>query len=154
MSNPQSVAAANALSGEKTFETAQYPITGDPQLDLISGCLAVLNGGNGPTNLNTTGKICVLKYLLDRFTKNLEWEKSNERQYAGPQGIGQGYAVDKAKMTPYPNCPQPYRGTNPQLHDHEYITTSGSLPPQANIANDPHYSAKIRAMIDEYGSSH
>ena len=36
-------AVANALKGEKSFQTVEFPITGDNEIDAISGCRAVLN---------------------------------------------------------------------------------------------------------------
>lgn len=134
MSNPTSILTANALSGEKTFATVQYPLTGDPELDAISGCLAVMEQKTpiDPStyfiSLTCSQRVAILKYLLERFTNELESileaEKANRET--------------RAKISPYPTAPMPYSpvpgpyttggGTFPQAVSggHHSLTQMGS----------------------------
>ncbi len=129
MSNPTSIAAANALSGEKTFATVQYPLSGDPQIDAISGCLAVIASASSAQKevndpnlywpiFTTAQKISLCKFLLSRFTDELQQFEESQRVMR----------EQRAAMTPFPTAPPPfiagpvtYPGVNP------YTTSAGSL---------------------------
>ena len=61
-------AVANALKGEKSFESVQFPVTGDSEIDAISGVRAVMNWiGIGPE-----AELRVFKYLAERALGDIE----------------------------------------------------------------------------------
>ncbi len=160
MSNPTSIAAANALSGEKTFATVQYPLTGDPALDAISGCIAVmeqkipLDPSTYCISLTSSQRVAILKYLLDRFTNELESimeaEKANRET--------------RAKISPYPTAPFPYSPvpgpyplttTFPQAvsggpHSLTQMGSAGNYPP--GILN-PVYDVYNSSIASQLGSA-
>lgn len=64
-SSVNSQAVANAMAGEKTFSRVEFPLTGDAELDMIAGCLAVANF----TEMGASYKARVFVYLSERFGK-------------------------------------------------------------------------------------
>ena len=61
-------AVANALKGEKSFESIHFPVTGDSEIDAISGVRAVMNWvGIGPE-----AELRVFKYLAERALGDIE----------------------------------------------------------------------------------
>lgn len=90
MSNQQSVATANAVSGERTVAAVTFPITGDKELDLISGFLAVIHdSGTTPTTRADIVQVNrALHYLCKRSDDELEMLRNQIPQWYPNQGLG------------------------------------------------------------------
>ena len=115
-SSMQPTAVANALKGEKSFESVQFPVTGDREIDAISGIRAVLN----QTQLHPKEQVRVLEYSLvrareyaDNAQRALESQREamdSMKQYADPGIIkispgmvsGLGTAGQAIGASPYP----------------------------------------------------
>lgn len=63
---------ANAMRESPSFHTVHFPVTGDHELDAISGMLAVVMY----TGISSTSAIAVLKFMLDRS----EWRAKQEME--------------------------------------------------------------------------
>lgn len=96
MSNPSqpTVTAANILSGDKTFRTVQFAVTGDVELDLIAGVIAVFAPEIHPCTSDTN--VRVLKYLLDRYQSRVDSERHQREAMERMQGMAGGYPPQKA----------------------------------------------------------
>lgn len=79
--SPQVAAVHQTLAGERLTCQVQFPMTGDPDCDFIQGILAVTKA----IDINTRSAVCVLRYLLDRFGRELDHEKQ-----PSPDTIGSG----------------------------------------------------------------
>ncbi len=124
MSNPASIATANALSGEKTFRTLDLPVTGDCETDAILGCLEVLKSACEPSPyimvLNDAAKVRVLEYLLGRAKTTL----AESQRF---QAIGQGYASDRVAAHPIAGSPPPYVHPQDYFQPGPYTTSGGTF---------------------------
>lgn len=74
----QSGAVANALSGEATYKTVSYAITGDPETDLIAGLVAVVDSTDRPPSMTER----VMRYLLQRYEAIAEEQRKAEDRVA------------------------------------------------------------------------
>lgn len=107
-------AVANALKGEKSFESVQFPVTGDPEIDAISGVRAVMNWiGIGPE-----AELRVFKYLAKRAWGDIEilhrsrdsakqelmdgWTQKAAPNSGGMAVSGLGTAGQAIGASPYP----------------------------------------------------
>lgn len=86
----QSVAAQNALSGEKTFRTVQFAITGQPEADAIAGIFIVL--GQWPFNFRTKQRL--LEFMATRMKDDAD---SNDRLQQLGKGLGGFGAAGQAQ---------------------------------------------------------
>lgn len=91
MNNP--VAAANQIGGEKTVETVTFPLTGDKELDTISGMMEVASA----LNLSARDRARVCRYLAERYDA---YANATERLQGLSQGIPGPWATT-------PNITQP-----------------------------------------------
>jgi hypothetical protein len=119
--NQASTTAQNVLSGQKTFETVQFAVTGDQAADMMSGVQALL--------MKQVMGYRQLALLLDYLSRRYElMAKDQERQTQFSQGLG---GIDNIMSDP----PPPYRTTlgTPQIQNPitPYgITTSAGAPPE------------------------
>lgn len=96
----QAVAAQNALSGEKTFRTIQFAITGNSDADAIAGICAVLAHPEW-TTFSHRAKQRILEYLAIRFKDEAD-AAERFQQYA--QGVTSAGSVGQAQSI----LPQPW----------------------------------------------
>lgn len=122
----QTVTAANVLSGERSFRTVQFAITGDAETDLIAAIIAAMDSTNTPNSFtDSEARVRVLKYLIDRYQSRVESDRKQremmERMQVPPiawpgMGIGSGLAGAAAP------APMPYTTSggslNPALRDY------------------------------------
>jgi hypothetical protein len=141
MSNQQSAAAANALSGEKSFRNVTFVVTGDPELDLISGITAMIS--EQPQYLHNPETIVrILQYLTARFQA---MQRDRDRQAVSDQSLArqlremqaQGVGAGVPNTNPY-GSPNPFFGT-----------TSGGNMDQANQSGVG-ASDYMRAKMQDY----
>jgi hypothetical protein len=164
MPNQQSTAAANALSGEKSFRTVSFAITGDEELDLIAGILKVLEPDNDLRNRlgdlpPVELRLRVLRYLTNRFEaiqhqqeRQTEQAKNDWARYQQLGSIGQGLGAAPPGSIAYPQQAPPW------------YTTSSGTPPNLLYNQDWHaqyeaYKASQSAnaaaqQIHDYNSLH
>lgn len=106
MSDQQATtAAANALSGQKTFRTVSFAITGDAETDIIAGVLAVCSNHGGTTPINGQRLAIIMEYLAKRFT--LEHQAWNAWMQSFPQAQYQTAQKIQASPIPYGHYPIP-----------------------------------------------
>ena len=124
MSNPSNQAAqaqtvANALSGEKAFETVRFAITGNPNADAISGIMAVLGAINlASAHLSRARHAAILlEYLAKGYAAEADAKGEDEKRQRDVAG----------RMTTDPSYP-------PQSYD--YTTTSGTGGPVNMTASE------------------
>lgn len=97
-------AVENALKGEKTFQSISYALTGDPELDLIAGLIAVINQP-GAINSGNHFAMCerALVYLATRYKFYREQAQEWEKKMASVQGLGGSYSSGQIQTQPPPN---------------------------------------------------
>lgn len=115
--NQQTVGVAATLSGEKQTRSVTYPITGDPETDLVSGIVAVID--SNPLQVPQEAAARVLKYLSRRYRQSWKTRRRLEKQMAktapvfppqqyggigNQQGIGSGLAGGVG-VNPWQNYP-------------------------------------------------
>lgn len=114
-SDPQTVAAANALKGERSFATLHYPLTGDPELDFISGVLVLSR--ESPLTPSALGDALI--YLFKRVTcgkrHQTDWQdtkaeleklyRSMQQAVPNPFGTTIGTGLANPAPTPLPYVP-------------------------------------------------
>lgn len=92
----QTVAAANALSGEKTFQSVTFAMTGDHIADAVSGIDAVLS----QNAMDSGSKARVLSMLADIYLRNQqqldEQAKSVKVFSSGATGAASFYGAQQA----------------------------------------------------------
>lgn len=112
--NQQTVGVAATLAGEAQTRSVTYPITGDPETDLVSGIVAVIDSKDTYPEMSSR----VLKYLSRRYREahkaRRRWEKQAAKttpvyppqQYGGmgnQPGIASGLGA--AGVNPWQNYP-------------------------------------------------
>lgn len=145
-SSQQSTAAANALSGDKTFRTVEFAITGDEETDMIAGVIAVLVRTPSPTDEHHF-RACarILEYLRNRYqdcaNTAKEMRERNEalnKQFQGTLGGLGGQQQQQPYQQPYQQPFQPYPWAT---------TTAGASQPSGLNPPDALYEqARQRAL--------
>jgi hypothetical protein len=133
MSNlPSGVAAANVMSGQRTATTITFPLTGDAELDAISGILMLLK----ELTIGPDAAMRIANFVFERNRAALEsWRKQAEEmdriQKQARPGIGSGTGLPMPSGTPYPSPWTTSGGTAGQLvhPDIAPFYSSGSLGP-------------------------
>lgn len=69
--NPATTAVTQTLAGERMTITVNFPTTGDGDCDFIQGIQAVAKA----IDINAYAAVRVLRYLLERFGRELDNEK-------------------------------------------------------------------------------
>jgi hypothetical protein len=100
------ITAANAIAQERTVATATFPVTGDPELDAISGVLAVFE--ESKLRVTAAGKLRVLAFLTERVMEQAE----KESRLGQLSGIGAGIP-----WNPQPGPPPPWGTTSGTDYD-------------------------------------
>lgn len=97
-------AVENALKGEKTFLTVSYALTGDPELDLIAGIIAVINQP-GAINSGNHFAMCerALAYLVSRYKFYREQAQELEKKMVSVQWLGSSHSSGQIQNQPPPN---------------------------------------------------
>jgi hypothetical protein len=85
------VTAANVISGQRTSANLNYPITGDPETDAISGILKVVED----CKIGSEASLRVLHYLTMRYSAVKEAEDMLREE------LNRGAAVLKAQGSPW-----------------------------------------------------
>lgn len=114
-----STAVANALSGEKTFRTVQFAVTGNCDADAVNGICAVLAQPDW-SFLNSRAKQRILEYLALRFKDEAD-AQDRFASYNSPNVLGGlgGLAAQQMKQQQY----------------HGYFTSSGGNAGLANLGS-------------------
>lgn len=74
--NPQVAAVHQTLAGERLACQVQFPLTGDPDCDLIQGILATVKA----IDISSLRAVAVLRYLVDRFGQEADSLKQPGQQ--------------------------------------------------------------------------
>jgi hypothetical protein len=119
MSNPSSSAqqqtaqtVANALSGEKTFQTVSFATTGQPQVDCLAGLFAVL--GTYPLGHATAYEL--LQMLANQYKRLAEAEADWQRKLnSGSAALAQqgAWRTDPPPSNIDPSYPSGICGSSP-----------------------------------------
>jgi hypothetical protein len=127
MSNQSAEAqtVANALSGEKAFETVRFAVTGNENADALAGIQAVL--AKIPLNRNSPMPharyaAMLLKYLAECYAAEATAQEEQAKRHRNIMGTIPGAMVDPA----YPE--QPYPG---------WTTTGGTSGPGSFAHSGP-----------------
>lgn len=126
MSLNPNVMFSNAISGERAVQTVTYPLTGDAELDTVSGILWVIE----QQAIGAPSAVRVLHYLAKRFEVQADLAKFQHNSFSD--------LLEKCKrdamMNPTPSNPTPG----------PWSTSDGSLTPSyltqqaaPGIANGP-----------------
>lgn len=95
------VAAANQIAQDRTVATVTYALTGDAELDFMSGVLAL----EDQTQLTGTARRRVLLYLVDRLERTVkteaEWEQLKTQLGQTSASSGQIATVPSSFGTQY-----------------------------------------------------
>lgn len=88
--------AAAQIAQERVIHSVAYPLTGDREIDAISGLLAVLDTLEYPHGrmAGMRSRVRVLKYVLDRMESALA-----ESKRLDDNAIGQGYAAQSPGLS-------------------------------------------------------
>ena len=130
MSNlPSGVAAANVMSGQRTATTITFPLTGDAELDAISGILMLLK----ELTIGPDAAMLIARYVAIKqdITVRKQAEEMDRIQKQARPGIGSGTGLPMPSGTPYPSPWTTSGGTAGQLvhPDIAPFYSSGSLGP-------------------------
>lgn len=140
----QTIAAQNALSGEKTFRTVQFAITGNSDADAVAGICAVLAHPEW-TTFSYRAKQRILEYLALRFKDEADCADrfAQYNQTSALQGLG---AAQQAQQ----RYPSGINETFPPL----WGTTSGGQyqqPGQSPMDNSKPDASTLGSWIKSLG---